>query len=111
MLTVSASASAEKSEVARKNPAATISRIVSEGMSPIYDFPARRLRTFRPSTSMPITWMPAPAYSTASGSPTYPNPITAAVKFFRFNRASRSPCVPVSGIALKPPSATWFSTS
>jgi len=99
MLTVSASASAEKSEVARSSPAATASRIASEGISPMYDFPARMLRTLEPFTSMPITWMPAPAYSTASGSPTYPKPITAAVKFFRFSRAIRSPCPSAPGIA------------
>ena len=70
MLTVSAIATAEKSVVAVNFPDATAFFTVSEGMSPMYDFPAFRERTLEPSTSTPITSMPAPAYSIARGSPT-----------------------------------------
>ena len=40
--------------------------------------------------SMPMTGIPASAYSIARGSPTYPMPTMAAVKFFALMRDSRS---------------------
>ena len=45
-----------------------------------------------------MTGIPASAYSIASGSPTYPRPMTAAVKFLRFSRAWRSPRESTSAI-------------
>ncbi len=71
------------------SPASTARFTDSDGTSPTYDFPARSARTLDPSMSMPMTGIPASAYSIASGSPTYPKPTIAAVKFFGLMRDSR----------------------
>ena len=70
----------------------------------MYDFPARSVRTLDPSMSMPMTGIPASAYSIASGSPTYPKPTIAAVKFFSLMRDSRpfSFRVPAMFLAIPP---------
>ena len=70
----------------------------------MYDFPARSARTLDPSMSMPMTGIPASAYSIASGSPTYPMPTIAAVKFFALMRDSRpfSLRVPAMFLAIPP---------
>src|SRR5512135_2299186 len=71
----------------------------------MYDFPARSARTLDPSMSIPTTGIPASAYSIASGSPTYPKPTIAAVKFFRLMRDSRSFSfrMPAMSLATPPP--------
>src|SRR4030067_137488 len=52
--------------------------------------PAGSPRFFPPPWSTPMTLTPASANSIASGSPTSPRPMTAAVKSFRFRRERRS---------------------
>ncbi len=63
--------------VASTRPATACNR--SDGMSSMYDTPARTLSTLRTSVSKPITSWPASANATASGNPTYPRPIIPIV--------------------------------
>ena len=63
-------ATAEKSVVARSLPARTISDSTLLEISPTYDSPAFTLFVFSACRSMPVTWKPALANSTARGRPT-----------------------------------------
>src|SRR5690349_4332619 len=74
MLIVSSSSTAEKSVVARSFPEFTRGPSTELGMSPTYESPAFTRFVFSWLRSIPVTVKPALAYSTASGSPTYPRP-------------------------------------
>jgi hypothetical protein len=66
----SAAPSTSGSALARRRPASTRGLSAELGMSPMYDSPIPRRRTFSRSLSYPVTRKPARASSTTRGSPT-----------------------------------------
>jgi hypothetical protein len=73
-ITASAEAMTDSSVDAVSLPSATRGARTAVGMSSMYDSPFLSSVTLRSSLSYPVTWKPALANSTTSGSPTYPMP-------------------------------------
>ncbi len=94
MMMASQSVSARKSVVARKRfPAATHARGFDV---PDVALPLASRSTFAASTSSPMTRFPASTMVNASGSPTYPNPMTPTVAWSEASRCFKSSALPMS---------------
>src|SRR4029077_14602113 len=85
----------EKSDVAENCPDRTGAAISSSETSTMYDVPDWIARTLRSSRSIPVTRNPAFASSRASGSPTYPSPMTPQ-RALRRSILSINSCICVS---------------
>src|ERR1700722_13277568 len=94
MTTVPGAPIIASSAVALK-PSLSIALISSSAMSGIWDRPELSPSTMAPLVSKPVTVSPARLASTASGSPTYPRPMT------RTSGLLEGPCGPLEALWLE----------